>query len=62
MKWEKIVRLFDCSGCSIEQKIRDFVAEKTHLNFTAFEVIEIEKIPKNESGKTLYAELEKLYV
>lgn len=42
--------------------VRDFVAEKTHLNFTAFEVLEIEKIPKNESGKTLYAELEKLHV
>ena len=37
--------------------VRDFVAEKTHLNFTAFEVVAIDKIPKNESGKTLYAEL-----
>ena len=37
--------------------VRDFVAEKTHLNFTAFEVVTIDKIPKNESGKTLYAEL-----
>ena len=38
-------------------EIRDFVAEKTHLNFTAFEVVEIDAIPKNASGKTLYAEL-----
>lgn len=37
--------------------VRDFVAEKTRLNFTAFEVVAIDKIPKNESGKTLYAEL-----
>ena len=40
-----------------QNDIRDFVAEKTHLNFTAFEVIEVETIPKNASGKTLYAEL-----
>ena len=37
--------------------VRDFVAEKTHLNFMAFEVVAIDRIPKNESGKTLYAEL-----
>lgn len=37
--------------------VRKFVSEKTHLNFTAFEVVEIDKIPKNESGKTLYKEL-----
>ena len=39
------------------QAIRDFVAEKTHLNFTAFDVRPIVSIPKNESGKTLYSEL-----
>ncbi|MBR6588233.1 MAG: AMP-binding protein [Kiritimatiellae bacterium] len=39
------------------QSIRDFVAEKTHLNFTAFDVRPIVSIPKNESGKTLYSEL-----
>ena len=39
------------------QAIRDFVAEKTHLNFMAFDVRPIVSIPKNESGKTLYSEL-----
>ena len=39
------------------QAIRDFVVEKTHLNFTAFDVRPIVSIPKNESGKTLYSEL-----
>lgn len=39
------------------QAVRDFVAEKTHLNFTAFDVRPIVSIPKNESGKTLYSEL-----
>ena len=38
-------------------RIRDFVAEKTHLNFTAFDVVQIDSIPKNASGKTLYSEL-----
>ena len=37
--------------------IRDFVAEKTHLNFTAFDVQFLATIPKNASGKTLYSEL-----
>ncbi len=37
--------------------IRDFVAEKTHLNFTAFDLRPSVSIPKNESGKTLYSEL-----
>ena len=53
-----IVRLFDCMDCLIDEKrVRDYVAEKTHLNPSAFEVVEIDKLPKNASGKTLYAEL-----
>ena len=39
------------------QAVRDFVAEKTHLNFTAFDVRFLATIPKNASGKTLYSEL-----
>ena len=39
------------------QAVRDFVAEKTHLNFTAFDVQYLAAIPKNASGKTLYSEL-----
>lgn len=45
------------TDASISQQIRDFVVEKTHLNFTAFELVEIPVIPKNDSGKTLYSEL-----
>ena len=37
--------------------VRDFVADITHLNFTAFEVVAVDAIPKNASGKTLYTEL-----
>ena len=40
-----------------ESRIRDFVTEKTHLNFVAFEVVSVPEIPKNASGKTLYSEL-----
>lgn len=40
-----------------EKEIRDFVAEKTHLNFVAFEIVSIPAIPKNASGKTLYSGL-----
>jgi len=39
------------------EKVRDYVAEKTHLNFTAFEIVSVSSIPKNASGKTLYSEL-----
>ncbi len=39
------------------QAVRDFVAEKTHLNFLAFDVQFLATIPKNASGKTLYSEL-----
>lgn len=37
--------------------VQDFVVEKTHLNFKAFEIVPIDSIPKNVSGKTLYSEL-----
>ena len=39
------------------QAVRDFVAEKTHLTFSAFDVQFLASIPKNASGKTLYSEL-----
>lgn len=44
-------------GTHGKEEIRDFVAEKTHLNFTAFEIVNVTSIPKNASGKTLYSEL-----
>ncbi|MCR5726941.1 MAG: AMP-binding protein [Lachnospiraceae bacterium] len=42
-------------------KVKDFVVGKTKLNQAAFNVIVIEEIPKNDSGKTLYNELRKYY-
>lgn len=41
-----------------EQEVQQFISSKTGLNHTAFEVRYCESIPKNSSGKTLYANLD----
>lgn len=46
-------------GC--ESELRRFLAETTRLHPSAFHVKHLEVIPKNDAGKTLYAELEKYY-
>lgn len=43
----------------ISKQVRDYIAEITGLNPVAFQVKVISEIPKNDSGKTRYAELEK---
>lgn len=43
------------------ESVREFVIRKTKLNQTAFKVIVIDEIPKNDAGKTLYKELTKYY-
>ena len=40
-----------------EKEIRQWIARRTHLSETAFEVVYLADIPKNEAGKTLYAKL-----
>lgn len=45
----------------LQEKIRQFLSEKTGLHSSAFRVMEIEEIPKNDAGKTLYTKLEKYY-
>lgn len=37
--------------------VQRLVSEKTHLNPSAFEVVAVDSIPKNASGKTLYSKL-----
>lgn len=70
-----IKKNFSCEGCactgrddfmsifvtddSIKEDILHFITQKTGLNKAAFCVKHIESIPKNDSGKTLYVELEK---
>lgn len=46
----------------IENKITDYLSEKTGLNIRAFDVRRIDTIPKNPSGKVLYSELQKMLV
>lgn len=46
---------------TLAKSVRDFVINKTKLNSAAFKMVIVEEIPKNDSGKTLYRELEKYY-
>ena len=46
---------------TIENDVKTFISGITHLNPAAFKVVIIETIPKNDSGKTRYAELEEYY-
>lgn len=41
--------------------VKDYIVKKTKLNPSAFNVIIIPEIPKNDAGKTLYKELSKYY-
>lgn len=46
---------------AVVEEVRTFISEKTRLNPSAFCVIKIDEIPKNDAGKTLYRELERYY-
>lgn len=39
------------------EKVAALIEERTHINNRAFQVLVIDKIPRNEAGKTLYKEL-----
>ena len=41
--------------------VKEFLAEKTRLNSTAFHVLAVEEIPKNDAGKIQYAALEQYH-
>lgn len=43
------------------ETIKNYVSEKTGINFSGFKVRFVESIPKNESGKIKYLELEQFY-
>lgn len=45
----------------VQAAVKKYLSEKTGLNHKAFTVQFIEKIPKNEAGKTLYVKLEGYY-
>lgn len=46
---------------SMIEKVKKFVVGKTGLNSAAFHVMVIKEIPKNDSGKIRYGELEKFF-
>ena len=41
--------------------IKEFIVKKTGINHTAFKLVHIDEIPKNDSGKVLYKSLETYY-
>ncbi len=49
------------TDASIADTVKGFVVSKTKLNPAAFNVILLDEIPKNESGKTLYSKLKEYY-
>lgn len=58
---DKMYIFISCVDEFLETRVKKFLSDKTGLNPVAFVVKQIEKIPKNESGKTLYTKLEKYY-
>jgi acyl-coenzyme A synthetase/AMP-(fatty) acid ligase len=58
---DKMYIFISCVDEFLETAVKKFLSDKTGLNPAAFVVKQIEKIPKNESGKTLYVKLERYY-
>lgn len=48
------------TNANMAKRVLDFLVDKTGLNPVAFVAYVVDRIPKNETGKILYAELEKL--
>lgn len=46
---------------SLSECVRKYISDITGLNPSAFKTVIIDKIPKNDAGKTLYKELTKYY-
>ena len=42
--------------CEDTKEVLKFMEQTTRINHTAFEVIHIDQIPRNDSGKVLYSE------
>ncbi|MDR0747539.1 MAG: AMP-binding protein [Helicobacteraceae bacterium] len=50
-------RVFIFTTCFRHKELLNFIADKTKINRAAFNVIHIDKIPRNETGKIVYSEL-----
>ncbi|MEJ8552671.1 AMP-binding protein [Tepidibacter sp. Z1-5] len=44
-------------NCANEKELKNYIATKLKFSLTAFKIISVNEIPKNESGKTLYSKL-----
>ncbi len=55
---DDLLVIFSTDGESLPA-MRDYLAEKTSLNASAFHTVALDAIPKNDAGKTLYKELDK---
>lgn len=51
---------FENAGEDTRNRAVEYVSAKTGLNRSAFRAVSISKIPRNESGKILYSELERM--
>lgn len=64
----------DCASAGLDDKmyifitnkliisdIKSYISEKIHINLSAINVFHLDKIPKNDAGKTLYTMLEQYY-
>lgn len=49
------------TDAAVADDVKKYIVFKTGLNQAAFKVVTVDEIPKNDAGKTLYAELEKYY-
>ena len=41
-----------------KNRIKKYISQKTGIHLTGFEMIVVDKIPRNETGKVLYSELD----
>ena len=39
------------------EEIKRYIAEKTNINSSAFHIVQVEELPRNEAGKILYSKL-----
>lgn len=49
------------TDAAFSEPVKEFIVRKTKLHPSAFKVIVLDAIPKNDAGKTLYKELAKYY-
>jgi len=57
---DKLYIFVDRKDSAQESELKAYLADKTKLNPSAFRTVLVDEIPKNDSGKVLYVELQKL--